>query len=630
MACLGSVTMVVVTTGKWNWAAGGLSVLVMIVAAVSPNQMVDADSALILIAAQAALERGSLDLSSYANDPGFRFDLESDYRIRRRNGGHYYYNLGSPILMLPVVWTARELGYDMRQADSDEAMQNMVSAVLCGVAFVFLFMLVRRIVPDGPALIIATVSFCGSSLMSTGATALWSQTITAPLMLMAVLLTVGCDSECGGRLSALRLGLALPILVAAFFCRPTTAFLALGIVAWLVLRLLRERRLRFEPGESDGVDSRRWTDWFIGTRAHLWRTIACAVVVFILGVVLIAGLLKFLPPYYHPERLTMPQISPVFGMYAVLLSPSRGLLVFSPFLVVVAAALVWARRDLECRPLLVLAAVWSATHLAAISIRAVWYGGHSFGPRLTAEVVLAAAIPTALAWKALRRAPRRSASLVLGVGYVVLGVIAVVLHGGQGLFNPAVQRWNYTPDVDTHQHLLMSWRYPQFLATSGQIEDRTLSLQMARLEDYSWGEKIGVGSPTAVLRDWHHPEGDRVWTRDQISDVLLRLPSDAASDDYRLEIRASGLGVQHVRIEINGAAAGELLIGHPASNHILRIPASLLRFNAINTIELHTPDARRPPSEDPRVLGVYLDWMRMAPESPIAPSRSAQQADDHS
>ncbi len=618
--------MVIVTSWrnryKSSWTTLGLSLMVFFLAALSPNDMSEGDSALTLIAAQAFCEHGDFDLSPYQSDPRFHYDLENDYRVRKRPGGVFYYNIGPPIAMVPVVCVARSLGLDMVEPEDEQKAQNLISALLCGIAFGLTHLLLRTFVGHSAALVITAVSILGSPLISTSATALWSQSITLPLMLTALLATVRCDPDAGpaGRFTLPRLLVIPPLLFAAFLCRPTAGFLALGVLAWFFcrLRIIFKSRLTANKGAPSSFGVSR--ELAAHCRSHRLLCAITLLVAVLLAVIALAWLLPNLPRYYQPARL-LPRISPLFGLYAVLLSASRGLLIFCPFLVVLLAGLAMAGRRLDHRPLLTLAAVWSASHLLALSVRSMWWGGHSFGPRLAAEVVLAALIPTAIVWKTLAPNIRRDArpgpwARRWVMAYLLAGGLAVVIHTGQGLFNPSIKRWNYIPDVDTHQELLLTWRYPQFLATERQIAARSLDIQRQHLEPYAWGDRIAADGSNAVFAGWHQPQGARRWSQGHASRLEILLPRRPVGDGFHLTLRASGLDTQHVTVSINGTVAGKLTLSHPPATHSLRLVASNLRFGEINRLDFDIPDAHRPDNGDPRVLGVDYRWCRITPGSP--------------
>src|SRR5262249_18340475 len=112
-------------TGVLGLFAAGVFALAFL----SPVSMADTDPALALLAAQAVVEHGTLSLDAYAAQPGLGYDLDTDYRVRRIGGRHYYYSIGVPLVSLPAVAVLRGLGFDMRQPEEDFAAQNFVSAL---------------------------------------------------------------------------------------------------------------------------------------------------------------------------------------------------------------------------------------------------------------------------------------------------------------------------------------------------------------------------------------------------------------------------------------------------------------------------------------------------------------------
>src|SRR5687767_6561853 len=70
-----------------------------------------------------------------------------------------------------------------------------------------------------------------------------------------------------------------------------------------------------------------------------------------------------------------------------LVSPSRGLLICVPLVVLVVALLVRHREHVPSRPLLFVGALGLGLQLGAVAVASVWWAGHSYGPRLTTGAV---------------------------------------------------------------------------------------------------------------------------------------------------------------------------------------------------------------------------------------------------
>jgi hypothetical protein len=142
------------------------------------------------------------------------------------------------------------------------------------------------------------------------------------------------------------------------------------------------------------------------------------------------------------------------GLLGTLLSPNRGLLVFSPWIAVAIFALgVPAVRGRLIAHSLVPVMLFSLLpYLLILSKYSVWWGGHCFGPRYWTDTIPLFAIPFAfgLQWM-LTKSRVLVAVSALTVGFS----IAVQLIGA--FCYPS--SWNLEPrNVDTHHERLWDWR----------------------------------------------------------------------------------------------------------------------------------------------------------------------------
>jgi hypothetical protein len=147
------------------------------------------------------------------------------------------------------------------------------------------------------------------------------------------------------------------------------------------------------------------------------------------------------------------------GLAGLLVSPSRGLLVYSPVLAVAFIGLGrgWAGAGgAPVRPL----ALAVAASLLTLSTYTVWWGGHSFGPRLLADVLPALVLGIVPAWPVAWRPGMRR--WLFGALFAVSVLVEVI-----GAFNfpsPRHVEWNITPkDVDWAHDRLWDWRDSQLV-----------------------------------------------------------------------------------------------------------------------------------------------------------------------
>ncbi|HJR58432.1 MAG TPA: isoprenylcysteine carboxylmethyltransferase family protein [Vicinamibacterales bacterium] len=147
---------------------------------------------------------------------------------------------------------------------------------------------------------------------------------------------------------------------------------------------------------------------------------------------------------------------PWYGALGLLLSPSRGLILFSPIVLVplLGLPIVWRQRsDAGDR-------WWTAAALlqyAGYSCYSMWWGGHTYGPRylVDALVPLTPAAAAGIGWVVERRWRQAVGTAALAWSVAVAAT---------GAFCYPNDRWNTDPaDVDRHHDRLWDWRDPQIV-----------------------------------------------------------------------------------------------------------------------------------------------------------------------
>jgi hypothetical protein len=148
----------------------------------------------------------------------------------------------------------------------------------------------------------------------------------------------------------------------------------------------------------------------------------------------------------HPEThgVSGPISStPWIGALGLLISPSRGLLIFSPIAIVALAGLRDARRESS------LSLVWIAAGIAlqfvAYAFYAVWWGGHTYGPRYLIDLLVPLTIFGALG--ARRWTTSRPLTFV---GAALLSWSIVVAATGAIVYPN--ERWNTDPESVDRNH----------------------------------------------------------------------------------------------------------------------------------------------------------------------------------
>jgi hypothetical protein len=350
-------------------------------------------------------------------------------------GGHYRSSypviaalLAVPVYALPVLagggdsWPLVNL------------LAKTSASIIASLSVAFVYLALRTIGPDPAAAGLALVYAFATSTWSVASQGLWGHGPAELGMALALYGTLRPDPP---RWLTGLVGVALAVMVASR--------MATGLVAGAILfHLVRVERERSVP--------------------------ALAVFMIALGMVLahnaaVFGSLQGGYDWLHAHHRQFHGVDGAWstplgaGFAGILVSPSRGLLVYSPVLVgagVGAASwLAGPRRALGT--VLVVALAGSLGLMAKYS---VWWGGHAFGPRLLTDFLPLFVVLLAPAWAGATRS-----LLGRGVagGLVALSV-AVQLVGVFCYPSPRDRDWDWTPrDVDFAHERLWDWHDPQLL-----------------------------------------------------------------------------------------------------------------------------------------------------------------------
>jgi hypothetical protein len=282
----------------------------------------------------------------------------------------------------------------------------------------------------GRAALPAVLAAClGSDLWTVGSQALW-QHGPAALALVTAIALLHPQSVGRGRLALA--GASTALLVA---CRPLDIVFAMAIVIWLAWADWRGLRWFLPAPVVIGAVLLSYNVWFFGS---------------ILG-----GQAKL--EQYHIKLHGASAAwsgNLVDGLLGTLLSPNRGLLVFSPWIALsLATLLVPSVRRRLCAHSLIWCLILSLIpFLTILSKYSVWWGGHCFGPRYWTEAVPLFAVLFAfgLEWMLAR-------SRVLVAVSAMTVIISIGVHAIGSFCYPST--WNSQPrNVDLHHDRLWDWR----------------------------------------------------------------------------------------------------------------------------------------------------------------------------
>jgi hypothetical protein len=321
-----------------------------------------------------------------------------------------------------------------------------------------------------------------------------------------------------------------------------------------------------------------------------------------------------LPAYYVASRLQLRGLPSALPGH--LFSPSRGLFVYVPVLVVVGWMLVRYRRTNPSPRLVLVSLLVMGLHVFLVSCIADWWVGNYYGPRLTTGLVPWFALVGALAIAAYRaRAPRpaRADTVVLTLGAVTLA--AAVFLNGTGAVSVAAVRWYDVPVPFEHEARarVWDWAHAQFLAPFVGVAPLPHLATVGA--DGAIPVAVRAGKPF-LWYGWSTPEksssGEAFrWSASQRTALAFRTPApvDAVTFDMIPFIHGP-VTRQRVRVRINGRLAASLTLRtNEFRAYRVEVPADERAARKFRIV-LELPDARTPMSigygDDPRNVAVAV------------------------
>lgn len=380
-------------------------------------------------------------------------------------GGHIYnrYPIGVPLAAAPVVLAIRVvlelLGHAPAQlplarihpvvdaflrADliaSRALVEMIVASLFVALAAALMALTAGRFLPRRWAVGVALLFAFATPAWSTGSRALYQH---GPSMLLTTVVLWRLAREERRTVDFVGAGVAAAF---AYMVRPTNLLL-LVVIALFVLHRHRRSLPAFAAGAS--------------------AVLAC----FLAYNFSVYG--RPLSPYYSqplpPLDSWRALAATLHALAAQLVSPNRGLLVFTPVFLFSSAGLWRALRTRWLAPLPLYLAVLAALQVAVVArLYDFWTGGHCYGPRLTSDLaplLVFFLIPLFAGWRRAQAPPR----LTQFCFAVAVGA-SLFAHARGGLWIET-HRWNIDPvNVDDHRERVWDWRDLQMLRGIGSRRD---------------------------------------------------------------------------------------------------------------------------------------------------------------
>lgn len=367
--------------GREAWTALALFLMLLVAFNANGREIGSYDTRPTAFAARELLLRGTLALNHVV---GATPEYGQRWGVILAKDGRYrsVYSPVAPVMTAALTWPFWKAGaIDIRAPLAPALMAKVAASTFVALAVTVCYAMARRVLPRGRALLVAIGLGLGTGLWSSASQTLWqSETALLGLSLALLVFTGASPPDWSGVvLAALALSLtgaarpqlapAIGVLIAGMLWRWGWQR---SLVAGLIMAATTAPLLYFNW---------RWFGHFLGP----------------------LPLLEQANSDIHGTGSTFAIVPEAW--LGLLLSPSRGLLVFSPVVLVAVAAWrqVWAERRQT-------ALAWCALAIAAqyglYASYSVWWGGHTYGPRYLLDVLplavpLAAAKVSTMRWRSL-------------------------------------------------------------------------------------------------------------------------------------------------------------------------------------------------------------------------------------
>lgn len=544
-----------------------LVILLCLILATAKNHSTSSDPRGTLLVSEALIQHGTIKVDAYGVDLLSRYG----YVFYEKNDHFYYYfPIGTSIISAPFVAVINAFGIDVGAHEPIVQMAFVLAAEL--TLFVLLLMTARLFLSPLESVLLAGLCWFGSAFASTLGTALWSHDFAVVFGSGAIYLVLK-DVLQSKRSNFFAIALCLFL---AYLCRPTLSLLSPFLLLY----------------------------YFIYRRVDAIK--AAFVLMFLLAGFIGWSYYEFsqpLPDYYLPQRIDGSNM--ILAVYGNILSPARGLYVFSPFLLLsLLLSFFFSFKIRDFRNALLITLAWPLAHLFTVSRFPHWWAGYCFGPRLMVDVLPGLFVGLFFSFKLLGPA-RRWAYLIL----LVAGAFSIYINTFQGLYNTYVERWNEKPSVDQYPQYLFDWHYPQFAYGPARDEKRQSEFETKQPSFFQPKWQIKTDSPGARYDGFYPPETSLRWTSQKHAAITFNL-IDTQNFIGEMQLLADFLSSERLGISINGQPVLQRSYFGGGLEIRFGFDPRLLREGE-NTIEFYLPDAHRPPPPDMRFLGMALHQLSL-------------------
>ncbi len=400
------------------------------------------DSQYSMLTAESIIHNHTPDLSSY-RIKNYQADLPFDsmagrhaYQLARTNGRLLYgFGHGTSLLSIPFVAMMDLFGISPATNDGrynlagEIVVEKMLAALLMASLVIVFFRTALLMLDWQWSAVVALGAGLGTSVWSTASRGMWAH--TWEMMLAGMVVYVLLASAVRG--SSIRPALLATLVALMFFVRPTGAISVVAVGIYILMRRPREA-VRF------AVTGAIWLAIFVVYSMRIFGTWA--------------------PYYYLSNDPHSMGVHFMEGLFGILLSPSRGIFVYSPMLALLLGLTAGYWRSIPQRALVITALSIIGAVAVASAAHPEWWGGNAYGPRLLSDAIPWLVLVAILTLAAMPSALRTLRNPAIAVGALLL-MVSIFING-YGAFSPETLEWNMKQRP--LPAAMLDWSRPQFLA----------------------------------------------------------------------------------------------------------------------------------------------------------------------
>ena len=389
------------------------------------------DSRYVIPTALSLLIEGNLDVDELFIHPGSPYK-PSDYHLEVIQGRHYNrYPIAQVLLAVPFVLVANKVADFGYQAglDSFRRLELLMACLFAAATCMVIYLIASLRLDTWRSLLLTAIFGFGTSVWSTASCGFWQHGPSMFLLSLAMYILLLAEKR-----PQIIKYVGLPLAL-SYVMRPTNA---LSVVVFTLYVWWKYRK------------------YFV---KYLLVASTVAIPFIFFNLFMYHSLLS---PYYTPGSLGIPRrISE--AIVGLLISPSRGLFVFSPVLLFALYGIALSLRSGRFEALDGCLLFILIGHLLGVALsNPMWWGGHSFGPRFMTDVTpflayfLIPALEDSSNWTGAKAA-------FLWTALVLTLAFSILVHY-TGVVSPHAWAWNILPtNIDQSEARLWDWNDSQAL-----------------------------------------------------------------------------------------------------------------------------------------------------------------------